>query len=103
LSYTKDPWTPQYETEKGSQFNVSEVEIDECPTSFITSESKALIELHGRLMRGKDAVGAAMFGPDSGAWPAWWLDLISVLEVQKILESNARQLAMAEEMRNAGN
>lgn len=69
--------------------------------SYITAESRFLVDLYGRGQRTKDATGAALFGPDSSAWPAWWFDAVAVLEVQRILEANARHEIEMEELKNS--
>lgn len=41
----------------------------------------------------KSAAGAALFGLDSGRWPAWWLDAVTAIERARIAEHNARVMA----------
>lgn len=42
----------------------------------------------------KDSTGAALFGLDSGQWPAFWADAVVVIAAARIAESNARQTAV---------
>lgn len=48
----------------------------ECPTSYITPESAWILELVNSNTVATRDTGAALFGPDSGKWPAWWVDAL---------------------------
>ncbi len=92
-------WIPEFQTRRWSQqakshvavpYHIEEAACDECPVSYITPESIFLTELLGRNKRARECTGAAMFGQDSGKWPAWWADAVDVYETFHILEANAR-------------
>lgn len=84
------PWSPEYRTAKGSFFQINDCSIDECPVSFITPESRFIVDMESSNRHAKEATGAALFGPDSGRWPAIWYDSVVELEIQRVIESNVR-------------
>lgn len=81
-------------------FQIPDIQLDECPVSFITADSRELVNLDGRMRRVKDAGGAVFLGPNSGEWPAWWADVVACLEVQRVMEHNARSRQEIEDLRS---
>ena len=71
-------------------WQVPDVQCDECPVALITAESQELVTLDARYRRTKDAAGATLFGPDARRWPAWWADVVTTIETQRVLAHNAR-------------
>lgn len=67
-----------------------DIECDECPAAIITPDSKELITLDARYRRLKEASGATLYGPDARRWPAWWADVVTTIETQRVLSHNAR-------------
>ena len=86
-------WFPAYTTYGSNPKTniVAGVECDECPASLITPDSKFLVQLEAENHLMKDSTGAALFGLDSGQWPACWADAVVVIAAARIAESNARQ------------
>jgi len=70
------------------------VHCDGCPKGVIAAESLALLEMDARNRRVKEATGACLFGPDAGRWPAWWVDAVTVIQTQVLLEMEARSKAV---------
>jgi hypothetical protein len=86
-----DVWVRKIErAETGG--NKSEVVIAssaECPVSAITPQSLFLIEMiHGSQIT-HEMTGAALFGPDSGRWPAIYLDAVRAVHRAKTRETEA--------------
>lgn len=52
-----------------------------------------LINLLSEERHVKDATGACVFGPRAGEWPAWYWDAVTVEEVIRKREANARSQA----------
>lgn len=71
-------------------YDVPEITCDECPVSFITPESRRIVDLEMRARRIKEATGAAFPSLNQGEWPAWWADAVAHLELMRILQSNSR-------------
>lgn len=85
-------WSPQYRIKAGRESNtadIPEVATNECPVSLIDAETKAILEMVSRNRRTKEAAGATLFGPDTAGWPAWWVDAVNVVEVQRLLVESA--------------
>ncbi len=81
-------------------YTLPEIQIDECPVSYITPASRELVNIEGRMRRVHDAGGAVFLGPDSSMWPAWWADGVALIEVQRVLEHNARSRQELDDMRS---
>jgi hypothetical protein len=58
---------------------VSSTVLSECPTSFITPDSKFLLAEYFAASAAHKEFGVAKFGPDSDRWPAWWFDVVTTL------------------------
>jgi hypothetical protein len=63
---------------------------DECPVSAIKPEMQQLVQIAAQEGHSFRATGASLLGPKSGKWPAWWFDVVTTLEMQRVLEHNAR-------------
>ena len=61
-------------------FRLDDISAAECPVSLITPRSMWLVRLLCSQSRVKEATGAALFGPHSGRWPAWWFDAVDVFQ-----------------------
>lgn len=55
------------------------------------------------MRRLKDATGSCFLGVDSSQWPAVWADALTVIEVQQVLEHNARHKAEVEASKERAN
>jgi len=90
-------WFPTYQAGEGTKdqfsYSVPSAECSECPVTFVTSESRQLIDWEARNKHLKDATGATMYGPNVNRWPQWFADLIAAVEIQRKLEHNAFQAA----------
>ena len=75
----RDWWFPEYRW-GDLQFRLDDISSAECPVSLITPRSMWLVQLLGSQSRVKEATGAALFGPHSGCWPAWWFDAVDVFQ-----------------------
>lgn len=64
--------------------------LSECPVSFITPESIALVDLVRSSKLAHNVAGAPLFGTDSSKWPAWWIDAVSICEVAIASETELR-------------
>jgi hypothetical protein len=82
---------------KNTPFSIEGLEIQECPRSYITPRSTELVNIFGSAQHATKASGAALYGPDLAKWPAWAVDACVVLEIERILEHNARIEAQAKE------
>lgn len=64
--------------------------MNECPRSFITPQSKRLVEiiLEGQSLH--EETGATLFGPDSSHWDPRFYHAVSILaeEQQRVIEAN---------------
>lgn len=91
---------PDYRTEKGGLIEI-DVQSRECPKSIalLNPELKALILLDTRNRQAQRATGAAMFGHDSGLWPAVWFDAITALQSARDEEESARHEAALRDAR----
>ena len=59
--------------------------------SLITPRSMWLVQLLCSQSRVKEATGAALFGPHSGRWPAWWFDAVDVFQRVAGMEKEAAE------------
>lgn len=80
----RETWYPKFRQFVGAgrgdvHYNLPEEGIDECPVSFITSESQALVELFSTSKIIQKQNGLGMMG-DPADWPAWLLDAATVIE-----------------------
>ena len=96
----KRPWVPTYRVDD-LQYEVPSVSINECPVSYITAESLALVELETQARTIQQAAGAAFGGPDSAEWPAWWADVVTVAARCRAAEEYERDKALEYRRRNA--
>ncbi len=83
------PWVPEY-TAGNLVYVVPDVQSDECPVSLITQESLVLLRLESQNGSLHKAAGASIGGPDAGAWPAWWADVVTTISRARNAEENAR-------------
>ena len=81
-------WWPEYQWGKLT-FRLDDISSAECPVSLITPESMWLVQMLGSQGRVKEACGAALFGPNSGRWPAWWFDAVDICQRVVSLEKEA--------------
>ncbi len=81
-------WYPEYRW-GDLQFRLDDISSAECPVSLITPQSMWLVQLLGSQGRVKEATGAALFGPHSGRWPAWWFDAVDVFQRIAVMEKEA--------------
>ena len=81
------------------RYAVDDVELEACPVSVITPQSRELVNLVTRAHHAYSQSGAAFGGADSRKWPGRWFDAVTVIEQQKILEHNARLRAEVEAMK----
>ena len=58
--------------------------------SYITPKSRFLLELVQGSRASYSATGAALFGPDTRKWPAWFHDAILAVESAITEEHNTR-------------
>lgn len=65
--------------ERTSDINLPDTALNECPVSFITTQSLQLMELVQRNRIAKEC-GAPLFGPVANRWPAWFHDALFVIE-----------------------
>ena len=72
-------WFPEYKSKSGRPDQISGIRITECPTSYITDQSRWLLEQIGPERSMKEEYGASMFGAESGKWPGWWFDAVAVI------------------------
>jgi hypothetical protein len=70
------------------------VAVDDCPRSYVTDESKFLVEMEAENRHIHEATGASLFGPVASRWPAVWWDVVTALQMARIQEGNARNDAM---------
>jgi len=63
--------------------SLDDVWCDECPVSFITPRSRALIEMFVKASLAHQATGAALFGPDLSEWPVWAYDAAIVVQEEQ--------------------
>ena len=59
--------------------NIKGTQLSECPVSFILPDSMQLITLVHTSMDTKELAGACLYGTDSGKWPAWYVDAVTVI------------------------
>ena len=88
----RETWTPTYQTRRKTPFSL-DLEIDECPRSFVTPEALRTIDDLDRAERLKAATGAVLFGTDSAQWPAIWADAVLVANHQRRLYEIALEQA----------
>jgi hypothetical protein len=67
--------------------------IDECPVSYITPESRELVQIYLRSTQMKKSQGASLYGPDLNRWPARTVDAFTCLESERIRTENAQSRA----------
>ena len=72
-------------------FRLDDISSAECPVSLITPRSMWLVQLLCSQSRVKEATGAALFGPHSGRWPAWWFDAVDVFQRVAGMEKEAAE------------
>jgi hypothetical protein len=87
-------WAARHKLDKNKSYVVSGVETAECPVSLITAESLQLLEMVTSSNLTKESSGAALFGPNTSRWPAWWHDAVVVVALQERAEQAARMEAM---------
>jgi hypothetical protein len=90
-------WVPRFSGKVGEKeisFPLPQYAIRECPVSYITGESAALVEMLA-LAEISHERGGVMFGPDSARWPAWWADAQGVVAVIKRAHEKAFEKAAA--------
>jgi len=92
----KYKWLPEYTTGNKKLYGVEGVVSEECPVSAIKPEIQQLVQIAALDAHSFRSSGATMFGSNSGQWPAWWFDLITTIEMQRVLEHNARMEAESE-------
>jgi len=62
---------------------VQSTAITECPTSFISPESKWLLGEYYAATTAHREFGAIKYGANPDKWPAWWFDVVNVLAYAK--------------------
>lgn len=62
--------------------------MKECPASFITPESAALVQEIAAAEHVKEATGAVLFGTDSGRWDARFFDAVRLIHIEDIRIQN---------------
>ena len=62
-------------------------QVNECPVTFVTPESLQMIEL---IQINRVTKPAALFGPDTGRWPAWLADATMCIEAALAAEEQAK-------------
>lgn len=67
--------------------------IDECPVSFITPESRELVQVFLRARQMRELAGASLYGPDLREWPARVVDAFTLLESERLKTENAQSRA----------
>ncbi len=77
-------------------YSVGSVTADECPVSLISDESKALIEIESMNHQAQKSTGATLYGPDAGAWPAVWHDVVTLVQIQRGLDEAAFQRSISD-------
>ena len=60
-------------------YSLPSEQIDECPVSFITPESQAIVELFSTSKLIQKQNGLGMMG-DPADWPAWLVDAATIIE-----------------------
>lgn len=78
----------------GKSYTVPSVTSGECPVSFITDESKALIEIESMNHAAQKSTGATLYGADAGQWPAVWHDVVTLVQIQRGLDEGAFQRSL---------
>jgi hypothetical protein len=73
---------PKYETGNRS-VSIAEAEIEECPVSYISTQSNFLLAQIGVALGTKDLGGASLFGPNLSEWPAWAVDAFGTVALAK--------------------
>ena len=63
---------------------VGDVELQECPVSFITAESIELVQHFFRAKNLHTVFGVPMFGPNLQEWPAGWVYAVEALELERV-------------------
>ena len=86
-------WIPEYLTSKDIPYYPEDVSCNECPVSYITAESLALIQLDNRQRTAKEATGAMMYGPDLSRWPSRIVEACNVIEAERNNAENAKYKA----------
>jgi hypothetical protein len=62
--------------------------------SFITEQSKALVEIESMNQHAQKATGATIYGSDTSQWPAVWHDVVTTIQMQRSLDESAFQRSM---------
>ena len=76
-------WAPRYsyDTKDGTKhYWTEDVDISECPVSYVTPESFELCSLVGEGSRAHESAGASLFGPDLSGWDARVVDALLVID-----------------------
>lgn len=84
----KARWSPEYRL-RDDLVCISDVEIQQCPVSYITPDSIEVIQQYFRARQVHDAFGVSMFGPDLSEWPTWAVYAVAALEQESIKVRNA--------------
>lgn len=64
-------------------FTISDVEIQECPVSYIRNESIEVLQHYFRARRMNKTHGVSWFGPDLSEWPTWAVYAASALDAEQ--------------------
>jgi len=92
-------WKPSYRTRKGTTYTIDDVGSVECPQSLVKGRLRwmiSLVETQRSLV--EVTPGSSFFGSDLLAWPAWAVDLFTLVQQQRIQVDNARHAAEMEEL-----
>jgi hypothetical protein len=65
--------------------------------SYITPESKELVQIFNRATQMQKAQGTSLWGPDLGKWPVKVVDAFSCLESERVRYINAQSRAEHQE------
>jgi hypothetical protein len=87
-------WEPIVKIDGGKSYPVPQVRCEECPVSFITEQSKALVEIESMNQHAQKATGATLYGSNAGHWPAVWHDVVTTIQMQRGLDEAAFQRSM---------
>lgn len=87
------PWVRHYSWNKSKedgggigQVAVKSSRINECPVSYVTPESLALLEMVQGSRMAHKVTGACLFGSDTAKWPAVYFDAVRTIHAAEVEE-----------------
>ena len=85
-------WLASYRKGKDKHVKIDGTQIDECPVSYITAKSAALVALYSRAAVLSETLGqGTAYGADISQWPAVLVDAVVTCRSE---ENHAQNLIM---------